>query len=117
MEISLMNIKNNLYNSKIFGVIFLSPAVDLPHRVVYKLLSKEQKLEMDTKGSVNFSIMPGIKWHITKKFIEDARQNNNFFGGEEFSINFPLTILHGKKDDIVEWQIARDITLKVKSPD
>lgn len=94
----------------------MCPAIDLPHRIFYESMTEDLKKKLETDGIITTDMVKGVPWTITKDYVDDSRENNDIGGIGEIMVEFPVTIVQGKKDEIVPWETARELSGKIDSP-
>jgi hypothetical protein len=100
-----LNLLNQYFRSLFYGALLLCPAIDTPHRLFYPMMPDEVKQELAEKGEVTFEL-GGMPYFVKKNYIEDSRDNNDIGSIKEIPLEFPVTILHGKKDLIIPWKVG-----------
>jgi pimeloyl-ACP methyl ester carboxylesterase len=78
-------------------------------------MNDKQRQALDDEGFFELPSDYGTPYIITKKLIEDGR--NNFLLNGPININIPVRLLQGKKDKDVPWQTAEKIKKALSSSD
>ena|ERR1740139_1815744 len=111
-----LNMLNEDFNKIWNGSLLICPAIDYPHRIFYeRLLAENQKQELNETGVVELNYY-GMTWKVRKSYIEDSRDNNDLFSVKKIPIPYNCTILQGRKDTTVNYNIALDLSSKLISP-
>tara|TARA_B100000131_G_C18080011_1_gene597891 strand:- start:865 stop:1617 length:753 start_codon:yes stop_codon:yes gene_type:complete len=99
----------NLFKSfgkKIHAFVGIAPAPEFLDRLMWKKFTNKIKRQLIKKKFYIFK-HGGFEYNISYKLIKDGRKNkifNKYYFNQIF-----LTILHGKKDDVVPIYISRKI--------
>ncbi len=102
----------NLFSSlkkRILGFVGIAPAPEFLDRLMWNKFTKKVKRELIKNKVYNFN-HGGFEYNISYNLIKDGRKNKIF--NKLFNFNIFLTILHGKKDDVVPISISRQ-TMKI----
>lgn len=99
---------------RICGIVGLAAAPDFT-TWMEDAMSAEQKQELENKGFFELPNDYDAPYIITKKLIEDGR--NNALLGNEININVPVRLVQGKKDADVPWETAGRIKDALTSDD
>lgn len=108
---------------KIDSVLLQCPAIDRINKFVYEgILSNEMKSELKQQGSFDNKMFPGMVSAnlpmIRHDYMKDFQENHNFFESEEsLDLDFPVSIIHGKDDDVVDWSVSVKLMSKINCPD
>ena len=78
-------------------------------------MNEEQKQALENDGFFELPSDYGTPYVITKKLIDDGRQN--FLLNDKIKIDIPVRLLQGKQDKDVPWQTAEDIKDRLNSSD
>ena len=89
---------------KICGFVGIAAAPDFTEDSMWAGFSAEQRADLDEKGSVSLPSDYGEPYVITKRLIEDGRQN--LVLREPLSAPFPVRLLQGTADADVELSVA-----------
>lgn len=100
-----LNFMNPDFRGLFYGSLLLCPAIDTPHRLFYTMMPDETKQELAEKGEVTFEL-GGNPYFVKKNYIDDARDNNDVGSIKEIPLEFPVTILHGRKDMVIPWKVG-----------
>ncbi len=107
----LMMLAAKSRQKKVCGLLGLAAATDFGANM-YSNLSKKSKNEIKFKGftkvkSYDFSYI------LTKNFFIDAKKNNIL--NKPFRFNKPFILIHGIKDDVVNYKMPQKIMNKTTS--
>jgi len=100
---------------RVRAIIGLAPAPDFTDDMFAEDLTTEQQQIVMIKGYIELPSIYGGNYMISKKLIEEGRQN--FVMDKLAQIKCPLRILHGQKDADVKWQQSVDIAARWGSED
>ena len=89
---------------KICGFVGIAAAPDFTEDSMWAGFSAEQRADLDEKGAVSLPSDYGEPYVITKRLIEDGRQN--LVLREPLSAPFPVRLLQGTADEDVELSVA-----------
>lgn len=78
-------------------------------------MTDEQKQALENKGEFLLENNYGDPYVITKRLIDDGR--NNLLLDKSIEIEVPVRLIQGKQDADVPWQIAERIKDKIKGQD
>lgn len=101
-----LQLKKPEFTKLIFGVLLMAPAIDLTHRWMYPKQTEDQKKEMKEKGQTKVEMIKGWFLTMTQVYYEDAVKNCNVEGLGDLDLEFPVTIIQGKDDQVVPYKIA-----------
>ena len=93
-------------NKKILAFVGIAPAPEFLERLMWKNFTEKVKKQLIKEKIYIFS-HGGFEYNISYNLIKDGRKNKIF--NKNFKNNIFLTILHGKKDDVVPISISRKI--------
>ena len=99
----------NLFNSfskKIIAFVGIAPAPEFLDRLMWNKFTNKVKKKLIKEKSYIFN-HGGFEYNISYNLIKDGRKNKIF--NKIFKNKIPLTIFHGKKDDVVPISISRKI--------
>lgn len=110
---------------QIKALIGIAPAPDFTERLMWEAFTEEQQQTLMQQGYVDLPNCydDGEPYRITKKLIEDGRQNllfnipSHLMGEGAIPIKCPIRLLHGMADVDVPWQISNQIAEQVASDD
>ncbi len=91
---------------RIVGFVGIAPAPEFLERLMWNKFTKKIKRELIKNKTYIFS-HGGFEYNISYNLIKDGKKNKIF--NKIFSFKIPLTIIHGKKDDVVPISISRMI--------
>ncbi len=94
------------YDKRILGFVGIAPAPEFLDRLMWNKFSKKIKRELTKKKFYIFN-HGGFEYNISYKLIKDGRKNKIF--NKIFNSKIFLTLLHGKKDDVVPVSISKRI--------
>ena len=94
------------FNKRILGFIGIAPAPEFLERLMWKKFSNKVRKQLINKKLYTFS-HGGFEYNISYNLIEDGRKNKIF--NKTYKNKIFLTILHGKKDDVVPISISRRV--------
>ena len=94
------------FNKKILAFVGIAPAPEFLERLMWKNFTEKVKKKLIKEKIYIFS-HGGFEYNISYNLIKDGRKNKIF--NKNFKNNIFLTILHGKKDDVVPISISRKI--------
>ena len=101
---------------RIAAVIFIAPAPDFTEKLMWPGFTPEQQETILKTGRLeqpsDYSDEPEV---ITRRLIEDGRNNLVMTGA--VSINCPVRILQGMRDDAVPWAHAAAFAEQITSDD
>ncbi|CAM9186478.1 unnamed protein product [Chrysoparadoxa australica] len=99
------------------GIVGLAADPDFTENLLWKYLSEETKEEVNTKG-VSLITWGGQDYPLTKKFIEDGRNNLVLGGAEnELEITCPVRLVHSLQDKEVPYTVSIDLARRLESKD
>ena len=99
---------------RIHSFIGLAAAPDFT-KIMEAMMSDEQKNALENKGYFDLPNDYDTPYIITKKLIEDGRQNCLL--DKNLKINIPIRLIQGMKDTDVEWQTAHRIKNSILNDD
>jgi len=100
---------------RVGAIIGLAPAPDFTDDMFTEDLTPEQQQTVMTKGYIELPSIYGGTYMVSKKLIEEGRQN--FVMDKLAQIKCPLRILHGQQDADVKWQQSLDVAARWGSDD
>ena len=93
-------------NKKILAFVGIAPAPEFLERLMWKNFTDKVKRQL-IKEKIYIFNHGGFDYNISYNLIKDGRKNKIF--NKNFKSKIFLTILHGKKDDVVPISISRKI--------
>jgi len=90
---------------RICGLVGLAAAADF-NKDLYSNLSKKSKQEIKNTGSTEYTSY-GFSYILTNKFFIEAKKNNIL--NKPFKFSKPLILIHGLKDDAVNFKMPQKI--------
>lgn len=87
---------------RIAAIVLIAPAPDLTEELMWKRMPPEIRDEVMNKGSWFYQPEDAEGYPITRRLIEDGRQN--LVLGRTVTLDGPVRILHGTDDNDVPWQ-------------
>tara|TARA_Y100001970_G_scaffold179093_1_gene218019 strand:+ start:1875 stop:2648 length:774 start_codon:yes stop_codon:yes gene_type:complete len=91
---------------RIIGFVGIAPAPEFLERLMWNKFSSKIKRQLINERSYSFN-HGSFEYNISYDLIKDGRKNKIF--NKIFNNKIFLTILHGKKDDVVPIYISRKI--------
>ena len=107
----LMMLAAKSRQKKVCGLLGLAAATDFGANM-YSNLSKKSKNEIKIKGFTRIKSYD-FSYILTKNFFIDAKKNNIL--NKPFRFNKPFILVHGMKDDVVNYKMPQKIMNKTKS--
>jgi len=99
---------------KVVAIINIASAVDFTEGLIWDELTKKQKSILMKKGKVDIK-RGGSDYRITKKLIEDGREN--LLLNKKILINIPVILMHGLCDKSVPVENSLKLAEKLSSKD
>tara|TARA_B100000700_G_scaffold168947_1_gene186584 strand:- start:2606 stop:3070 length:465 start_codon:yes stop_codon:yes gene_type:complete len=96
----------NYFNKKIIAFVGIAPAPEFLERLMWNKFSKKVKKQLIKEKFYIFN-HGNFEYNISYNLIKDGRKNKIL--NKNFKNKIHLTILHGKKDDVVPISISRKI--------
>ena len=100
---------------RIAGLIGIAAAPDFTEDLLMKELTSEQLQEVKDKGSTISPSKFGNDYIYSRALFDEGRKY--LVLRDKISIDCPVRLLHGLKDDVVPWQTALTIQEKLISTD
>lgn len=97
------------------GFVGIAAAPDFTEDSMWKWMTQAQKAELEEKGMVPLPSDYGEPYWITKRLIEDGRENLVLRDPLEFPC--PVRLLHGTADEDVDISVALSLLEHAKSDD
>ncbi len=94
------------FKNRIIGFVGIAPAPEFLDRLMWKKFSNKVKKQLIREKFYIFN-HGGFEYNISYNMIKDGRINKIL--NKNFNNKIFLTILHGKKDDVVPISISRQI--------
>ena len=101
----LMFLASRARPKKIAGLIGLAAATDFGNNL-YNELTNKNKNEIKKNRITKYNSY-GFSYFLTFKFFKDANKNNIL--NKPFRFNKPLILIHGMKDDVVNYDMPKKI--------
>ena len=101
----LMILAARARKKRICGLIGLAAATDFGLNM-YSQLSKKSKKELNSQGKTKV-FSNNFSYTLTKKFFKEAKKNNVL--NRPFKFNKPFVLIHGLKDDVVNYKMPQKI--------
>ena len=95
-----------VFKKQIKGFIGIASAPEFLEELMWKKFSKKIKKEIITKKIYNLN-HGGFIYPLTNQLIIDGRKNKIF--SKKFSVNVPITLLHGLNDQVVPLKFSKNI--------
>jgi pimeloyl-ACP methyl ester carboxylesterase len=106
----LMILAYKMRKKRIAALIGLAAATDFG-KILYKNLTQKNKNELSKNGITQYHSY-GFSYFLTKKFFINAEKNNIL--SKKFSIQQPIILIHGIKDDVVNTDMPKKIMHSIK---
>ena len=106
----LMMLAAKVRKDRISGLIGLAAATDFGNSL-YSSLSKKSKKELNVKGKTKIN-SKNFSYTLSKKFFIDLKKNNIL--NKTFKFNKPFILIHGIKDEVVNYKIPQKIMNNTK---
>tara|TARA_B100000579_G_scaffold426983_1_gene434950 strand:+ start:70 stop:804 length:735 start_codon:yes stop_codon:yes gene_type:complete len=106
----LMMLAAKVRKNRICGLIGLAAATDFGN-TMYSNLSKKSKKELNLRGKTKISSKK-FSYTLSKKFFNDLRKNNIL--NKSFIFKKPFILIHGIKDEVVNYRMPQKIMNKTK---
>ena len=94
------------FSKRIIGFVGIAPAPEFLQRLMWNKFNKKIKQQLIKEKFYIFN-HGNFEYNISYKLIKDGRKNKVL--NKNFRNKIHLTILHGKKDDVVPISISRKI--------
>ena len=94
------------FNKRILGFIGIAPAPEFLDRLIWKRFSPKIKKQLIKEKFYIFN-HGGFEYNISYNLLKDGRKNKIF--NKIYKNKIFLTLLHGKKDDVVPISISRKV--------
>lgn len=121
-QMCFLAIRDREFRKRIHGVLTLGAACNMQSECaeLYKKkggLTGEQKRKLHLNGKIKKKV-DGEVMHFNRDYVRDCIENCSF-GAENQEVlecDFPVTILHGSDDDVIEVWVADEVEGKIRSP-
>jgi uncharacterized protein len=100
--------------NKVKAIINIASAVDFTENLMWNKLTDNQKIILENDHKVTID-RGGYDYCVTKKLIEDGRENLLLNG--EIPVDVPVVLLHGMRDDSVPVENSIKLAEKLSSKD
>jgi pimeloyl-ACP methyl ester carboxylesterase len=101
---------------RVAGLVGVASAPDFTERLIWEMLSPENKAKMESEGVVHLPSCYGQEpYPISKALVEEGRKH--LLLDTPIAINAPVRLLHGTNDEDVPWQTSTAILERVTSAD
>ena len=94
------------FQKQIKGFLGIGSAPEFLDRIMWKKFTKKMKIETKNKGVYNLK-HGGYEYPITYQLIKDGRKNKILF--KKFLHKIPVSMFHGKKDEVVPVSFSRKV--------
>jgi esterase/lipase len=98
--------------NKVKGIINIASAVDFTENLMWNTFTENQKIALENENKITIN-RGGYDYCVTKKLIEDGRENLLLNG--EISIYVPVILLHGMRDESVPVENSIKLAAKLSS--
>ena len=96
------------FKNQIKGFIGIGAAPEFTSRLMWKKFTKKIKNEITKKGISK--IKNGkYEYYITHQLIKDGKKNSNKILNKKINSKIPVTLIHGKKDEVVPIIFSRKV--------
>ena len=100
------------YKKQINGFLGIGSAPDFLEKLMWKKFSRKMKKEIKIKGKINLK-HGKYEYPITFQLIKDGRKNKVL--NKNINLNIKVTMIHGKKDEVVPASFSKKILSKFKN--
>ncbi len=100
---------------RVAGLVGIAAAPDFTEDLVWDLLSREQKAEMQDKGVIYEPSEYGAPVPYTLKLVQDGREH--LLLRAPINITCPVRLIQGRQDKDVPWQTAEKLKKQLRSKD
>tara|TARA_A100000164_G_scaffold380844_1_gene429826 strand:+ start:330 stop:1091 length:762 start_codon:yes stop_codon:yes gene_type:complete len=104
--ISLLMFK--YFKKQIKGFIGIGSAPEFLTRIMWKKFSKKTKYEIVSKGISKIQ-NGGYEYLISHQLIKDGKKSKNRVLNKKISLEIPITMVHGQKDEVVPVKYSRKV--------
>ena len=104
--ISLLMFK--YFKKQIKGFIGIGSAPEFLTRIMWKKFSKKTKYEIVNKGISKIQ-NGGYEYLISHQLIKDGKKSKNRVLNKKISLEIPITMVHGQKDEVVPVKYSRKV--------
>jgi pimeloyl-ACP methyl ester carboxylesterase len=106
---------SRLLGDRLVGFIGIAAAPDFTERLMWESMSPDERTAILTKGELRVPSEYGEDLVITRKLIDDGR--NNLVLDSPLALPCPVRLLQGQRDPDVPWELALTLAAHVDSPD
>ena len=98
---------------RVSGLVLIAPAVDMTEILMWNNFSDNEKNMISKKGYVEIFSDEYPPYKITKNLIDDGRKY--LLMNQQISLDCPVNIIHGIKDEAVPWDLSIELSKKISS--
>ena len=96
------------FKKQIKGFIGIGSAPEFLTRIMWRKFSKKTRNEIVRKGISKIK-NGGYEYLITHQLIKDGRKKKNKVLNKKISLNIPITMVHGQKDEVVPIKYSKEV--------
>lgn len=101
-----------LRNNRVKGLVSIANAVDFTEDLMWKQMTKNQQKKLMEDGSIKYRKRAST-YHVSKKLIEDGR--NNLLLKKKIPLSIPVFLLHGFLDNVVPIENSIKLSKKLST--
>ena len=98
---------------RVSGLVLIAPAVDMTEILMWNNFSDNEKNMISKKGYLEIFSDEYPPYKITKNLIDDGRKY--LLMNQQISLDCPVNIIHGIKDEAVPWELSIELSKKISS--
>lgn len=98
---------------RVSGLVLIAPAVDMTEILMWNNFSDNEKNIISKKGYIEIFSDDYPPYKITKNLIDDGRKY--LLMDQQISLDCPVSIIHGIKDEAVPWGLSIELSKKISS--
>ena len=98
---------------RVSGLVLIAPAVDMTEILMWNNFSDNEKNMISKKGYLEIFSDEYPPYKITKNLIDDGRKY--LLMNQQISLDCPVNIVHGIKDEAVPWDLSIELSEKISS--
>ena len=98
---------------RVSGLVLIAPAVDMTEILMWNNFSDNEKNMISKKGYLEIFSDEYPPYKITKNLIDDGRKY--LLMNQQISLDCPVNIIHGIKDEAVPWDLSIELSKKISS--